>query len=161
MARTRPATVRRTRRRRRPSAGRIRLTEHDPALAAALTAALLFLVGGVAGVLWFAVEASRQAENAQRAADDLVTWMSYHDDFHNYLTTLSQRALLMRQTERMRIMLRPYYRQYYAKTSELEILGLEHRKIIDAVRKRDPDRVENIVRLHAMKNVERVAELAR
>jgi DNA-binding GntR family transcriptional regulator len=96
----------------------------------------------------------------ERASDNLVKWMAYHDDFHNYLTALSHRALLLRQTERMRIMLRPYYRQYYAKTRELEIVGLEHRKIIDALRKANPDNVENIVRLHALKNVNKVADLA-
>jgi len=95
-----------------------------------------------------------------RSSGDLIRWMFYHDDFHNYLTSLSQRALLMRQTERMRIMLRPYYRQYYAKTRELEIFGLEHRKIIDTIRKRDPDDVETIVRSHALKNVKKVADLA-
>jgi len=96
----------------------------------------------------------------EKCSDDLVRWMSCHDDFHNYLTSLSSRPLLLRQTERMRIMLRPYYREYFAKTRELEIFGLEHRKIIDAVRKGDPDRVEEIVRAHAMKNVDKVADLA-
>ena len=96
----------------------------------------------------------------ERSSDNLVKWMFYHDDFHNYLTALSQRALLMRQTERMRVMLRPYYRQYYANTKELEIFGLEHRKIIEAIRKADPDKVESIVRSHALKNVKKVADLA-
>ena len=57
-------------------------------------------------------------------------------------------------------MLRPYYRQYYANTKELEIFGLEHRKIIEAIRKADPDKVESIVRSHALKNVKKVADLA-
>jgi DNA-binding GntR family transcriptional regulator len=60
----------------------------------------------------------------------------------------------------MRVMLRPYYRQYYANTNELEIFGLEHRKIVDAIRKADPDKVESIVRSHVLKNVKKVAELA-
>jgi DNA-binding GntR family transcriptional regulator len=105
-------------------------------------------------------ELDQLKQRMERASDDLVKWMSSHDDFHNYLTALSRRALLIRQTERMRIMLRPYYRQYYAKTHELEIVGLEHRKIIEAVRKGDPDRVESIVRMHSMRNVHKVAELA-
>lgn len=96
----------------------------------------------------------------ERAANDLSKWMLRHDEFHNYLTALSRRALLMRQTERMRIMLRPYYHQYYAKTGELEIAGLEHRKIIDALRKGDADHVEQIVRSHALKNVKKIADLA-
>lgn len=93
----------------------------------------------------------------EKSSNDLARWMFYHDDFHNYLSSLSGRELLVRQTERMRIMLRPYYRQYYAKTLELEIFGLEHRKIIDAIRKADPDNVEKIVRSHALKNVDKVA----
>ena len=96
----------------------------------------------------------------ERSSGDLIRWMFYHDDFHNYLTSLSQRGLLMRQTERMRIMLRPYYRRYYAKTRELEIVGLEHGKIIEAIRKSDPDHLETIVRAHALKNVKKVADLA-
>ena len=105
-------------------------------------------------------ELERLKQRMERTSDDLVRWMAYHDDFHNYLTGMSRRALLMRQTERMRIMSRPYYRQYYEKTQELEILGLEHRKIVEVIRKGDPDRVETIVRNHVLKNVEKVADLA-
>jgi DNA-binding GntR family transcriptional regulator len=105
-------------------------------------------------------ELQRLKQRMERTSNDLVKWMAYHDDFHNYLTALSHRALLMRQVERMRITLRPYYRRYYDKTRELEILGLEHRKIIDAIRKADPDKVESIVRAHALKNVKKVADLA-
>jgi DNA-binding GntR family transcriptional regulator len=96
----------------------------------------------------------------ERSSNDLVTWMFYHDDFHNYLTATSNRPLLMRQTERMRVMLRPYYRPYYANSGELEIVGLEHRKIITAVRRGDPDNLEQIVRAHVLKNVGKVAALA-
>jgi DNA-binding GntR family transcriptional regulator len=96
----------------------------------------------------------------ERASSDLSKWMLRHDEFHNYLSGLSRRGLLIRQTERMRIMLRPYYRQYYAKTGELEIAGLEHRKIIDAIRKGDEEHVEQIVRSHALKNVKKIAALA-
>jgi DNA-binding GntR family transcriptional regulator len=96
----------------------------------------------------------------ERSADDLMKWMFYHDDFHNYLTSISNRPLLMRQTERMRVMLRPYYRQYYARSRELEIVGLEHRKIIDAIRRGDPAHIETIVRAHALKNVDKIAALA-
>ena len=95
-----------------------------------------------------------------RSADDLIKWMFYHDDFHNYLTSISNRPLLMRQTERMRVMLRPYYRQYYSRSRELEIYGLEHQKIIDAIRKADPSHLEDIVRAHALKNVDKIAALA-
>jgi DNA-binding GntR family transcriptional regulator len=96
----------------------------------------------------------------ERSSNDLVRWMFYHDDFHNYLAATSNRPLLIQQTERMRVMLRPYYREYYARSGELEIVGLEHRKIITAVRRGDLDNLEQIVRAHALKNVNKVAALA-
>jgi DNA-binding GntR family transcriptional regulator len=105
-------------------------------------------------------ELTQLRQRMERYSNDLAKWMFYHDDFHNYLTSLSSRPLLMRQTERMRVMLRPYYRRYYAKSRELEIVGLEHQKIIDAVRRADPERVEEIVRAHALKNVDKIANLA-
>jgi DNA-binding GntR family transcriptional regulator len=95
-----------------------------------------------------------------RSANDLTRWISYHDDFHNYLTSVSNRPLLKLQTERMRLMLRPYYRRYYAETQELEIFGLEHQKLIDAILMQDPSHLEQTVRAHAMKNVDRIASLA-
>ncbi len=122
--------------------------------------AVMIFTNRGASVAEFSRDEIVQLIEMERSSGDLIRWMFYHDDFHNYLTSLSQRGLLMRQTERMRIMLRPYYRLYYAKTRELEIVGLEHRKIIDAIRKSDPDNLETIVRAHALKNVKKVADLA-
>lgn len=98
-------------------------------------------------------------ERMDRAADDLPTWIARHDDFHNYLTSLSRRPLLMRQTERIRMMLRPYFRRHHAERQELEIPGHEHQKIVDAVMTGDHDFVERIVRAHALANVEKIASL--
>lgn len=98
-------------------------------------------------------------ERMDRAADDLPTWITRHDDFHNYLTSLSRRPLLMRQTERIRMMLRPYFRRHHAEQQELEIPGHEHQKIVDAVMTGNPDAVEQTVRAHALANVEKIASL--
>ena len=96
----------------------------------------------------------------ERASDTLPKWISYHDDFHNFLTSLSNRPLIMQQTQRMRLMLRPYFRRYYAESRELEIAGLEHQKIVEAVRDGDPEALERTVRAHVRANVASVARLA-
>ncbi|HJY78898.1 MAG TPA: GntR family transcriptional regulator [Burkholderiales bacterium] len=96
----------------------------------------------------------------ERSADDLAKWMGYHDGFHNYLTSLSGRPLLLKQTERMRLMLNPYYRRYYEQSRELEIFGLEHQKIIDTIEYKDANHLEQIVRGHALVNVEKIASFA-
>ena len=95
-----------------------------------------------------------------RSAGDLTRWIAYHDDFHNYITAVARRPLVQQQTERMRLMLRPYYQRYYAETRELEIFGLEHQKIVDAILMQDPNHLEQTVRAHAMKNIDKIAGLA-
>ena len=107
-------------------------------------------------------ELDRLKSQMERQANDLSKWMHCHDNFHNFITRLSRRPMLMQQTERMRLMLRPYYRQYYLQSGELEIVGLEHDTIITALRNlRKPDQAELIVRSHTMKNATKVAAFAR
>lgn len=96
----------------------------------------------------------------ERSSGDLGRWMQHHDDFHNYLSSLAAKPLLLLQTERMRLMLRPYFRRYYAESRELEIIGLEHGAIIEAIRANDPDHLERTVRAHAVANVAKVAAFA-
>lgn len=96
----------------------------------------------------------------ERAQDDLAKWMSCHDEFHNYLTSLANRPLLMEQTERMRLMLRPYFRDFFAQSMEFEIKGAEHYRIVDALVAGDPYALEDLVRKHVAANVAAVAELS-
>ncbi|MGE3935905.1 MAG: GntR family transcriptional regulator [Rhodospirillaceae bacterium] len=120
-------------------------------------AARLALAGIGAGEL---DELDHLKRRMERSADDLGRWMQHHDDFHNYLSSLAHKPLLLLQTERMRLMLRPYFRRYYAESRELEIIGLEHGAIIDAIREDDPEHLERTVRAHAVANVAKVAAFA-
>jgi DNA-binding GntR family transcriptional regulator len=97
----------------------------------------------------------------EKSAGELTRWMAIHDDFHNYLTCLSGRPLLSAQTARIRLMLRPYSRRYYADSRETEITGLEHQRIIDAMAQGDPDHIDQTVRAHALVNVRKLADCAR
>lgn len=97
----------------------------------------------------------------EKSEGDLMRWMTIHDDFHNYLTCLSNRPLLFAQTARIRLMLRPYSRRYYTDSRETEITGLEHQRIIDAMISGDADLLDQTVRSHALVNVEKLAACAR
>ena len=94
-----------------------------------------------------------------RSADDLGQWIVHHDAFHNYITSLSGRPLLTRQTKKMRLMLRPYFREHHAANQELEIPGFEHQRIIDVLIGGQPDEVEQEVRNHGTANVGKVTKL--
>src|SRR5262249_12896135 len=95
-----------------------------------------------------------------KSRNDLTRWTSYHDDFHNYLTSLSNRPLLMQQTKRIRLMLRPYFGRYFANTNETEIPGLEHQRIIESIIEKNQDELERVVRAHAQINMFKVASFA-
>lgn len=95
-----------------------------------------------------------------RAAGDLLKWISAHDDFHNYLTSLSGKPMLIQYSQRMRLMLRPYFRRHYAESQEFEIHGLEHQRIIDALGRGDSEELEKTVRAHVRANVSKIASLA-
>jgi DNA-binding GntR family transcriptional regulator len=94
-----------------------------------------------------------------RSADDLGQWIVHHDAFHNYITSLSGRPLLTRQTKKIRLMLRPYFRKHHAHHQELEIPGHEHQKIIDVLALGDANEAEKEARNHAMANVGKVTGL--
>lgn len=100
-------------------------------------------------------------QRLQKTKGDLARWTSCHDDFHNYLTSLSRRPLLMQQTKRIRLMLRPYFRYFYQQSRELEVPGIEHQLIINAVKRRDAEELEKTVRTHATVNAQKVAQFAR
>ena len=94
-----------------------------------------------------------------RSAEDLGQWIVHHDAFHNYITSLSGRPLLTRQTKKIRLMLRPYFRKHHAHHQELEIPGHEHQKIIDVLAQGRASDVEQEVREHGMANVGKVIKL--
>jgi len=105
-------------------------------------------------------ELRHRAAQMRRASSDLTRWISFHDSFHNYLSSLSQRPLLLKQTERLRLMLMPYYSHYYEQSCELEIDGLEHQKILDTIEYKDAHHLEQIVRGHTLINAEKITALA-
>ncbi len=94
-----------------------------------------------------------------RSTGDLGQWIVHHDAFHNYITSLSGRPLLTRQTKKIRLMLRPYFRKHHAHHQELEIPGHEHQKIIDVLARGQANEVEEEVRNHGMANVGKVTKL--
>ena len=99
-------------------------------------------------------------QRMDRAAGDLPKWISAHDDFHNWLTSLSGKPLLIQYSQRMRLMLRPYFRRHYAESQEFEIQGLEHQLILDTLAKGDREELEKTVRAHVRANVSKIASLA-
>jgi DNA-binding GntR family transcriptional regulator len=100
------------------------------------------------------IDANALADLAQivdrmdRSRGDGAAWLRHHDDFHAALCALSGRARLIEQTARLRRHVQPYLRVHVGVYDPPEMLGSEHRDLLDALKLGDPARAEAAVREH-------------
>jgi DNA-binding GntR family transcriptional regulator len=96
-------------------------------------------------------------QRLKRLEANSALWVERHDEFHDLLCRLSGRARLCAEIQRLRLAIRPYIRLYAKLNARPEIPGFEHRHIVAAMRKADPDRAERAIREHIMVNAEAIA----
>ncbi len=88
-------------------------------------------------------------ERMDRARANPVEWLSRHDDFHDAVLALGERRRLRQELVRVRLAIRPYLLMYMKVFDTVEMPGLEHASLIDALASRDVARAENDMREHA------------
>ena len=87
-------------------------------------------------------------ERMDRARPDPVEWLSRHDDFHDAITLLGGRKRLRQELARVRLAIRPYLLMYMKVYDTVEMPGLEHSSLIDALAARDVAKAEKAMRVH-------------
>lgn len=88
-------------------------------------------------------------ERMDRARSNPVEWLRRHDDFHDAISALGQRKRLRQELVRVRLAIRPYLLMYMKVYDTVEMPGLEHSSLVDALASRDVARAENDMRVHA------------
>ncbi|MCO5092145.1 GntR family transcriptional regulator [Bosea sp. (in: a-proteobacteria)] len=91
-----------------------------------------------------------------RIKPDHMQWVVEHDRFHDRICLLSGRQRLCNLISNSRQQVRPYIRLYVGNHVEPELVGHEHRLILDCLRARDPARAETVMRDHVMHNGETI-----
>lgn len=87
-------------------------------------------------------------ERMDRARSDPVEWLRRHDDFHDAISALGNRRRLRQELVRVRLAIRPYLLMYMKVFETVEMPGLEHASLIDALASRDVARAEKAMREH-------------
>ncbi len=87
-------------------------------------------------------------DRMDRSRRDGTAWLRHHDDFHAAVCALSGRVHLVEQIARLRRHVEPYLRVHVGVYDPPEMLGSEHRELLDTLKLRDPVRVEAAVREH-------------
>jgi DNA-binding GntR family transcriptional regulator len=100
-------------------------------------------------------------DRLRRTRSNRVAWVDRHDQFHDEICATSGRQQLRAECRRLRLAVSPYLRLYMKVHGDPERPGFEHERIIEALRSRDPDHAERVVRGHVMANSEGIAECLR
>jgi DNA-binding GntR family transcriptional regulator len=87
-------------------------------------------------------------ERMDRARNDNFEWVKRHEDFHQAICNISPRKRLAREVARMRIAIRPHLLAYMKIFDRVEMPGLEHSSLIDALASRNVKRAEEEMRQH-------------
>jgi DNA-binding GntR family transcriptional regulator len=87
-------------------------------------------------------------DRMDRARDDRHEWLKRHEDFHQAICDIGPRKRLALEVRRIRLAIRPYLLAYMKIFDRVEMPGLEHSSLVDALASRDVSRAENAMREH-------------
>lgn len=87
-------------------------------------------------------------DRMDRSRDDPFEWAKRHDDFHQAICELSGRKRLAQEVGRIRHAIRPYVLMYLKVFDTVEMPGLEHGSLIDALASKDAKRAQQLMREH-------------
>jgi DNA-binding GntR family transcriptional regulator len=98
------------------------------------------------------------ARRLERAQGDIREWFIRHEAFHDRLYEFAGMPRLSAEIRRFREAVQPYLRLYIDVYSQLEMPGVEHRRLLAAFAKGSADRAGEAIRQHVEHAAEGVLE---
>jgi DNA-binding GntR family transcriptional regulator len=87
-------------------------------------------------------------DRMDRARSNPVEWLKRHDDFHQAICSLGNRTRLPQELGRIRLAIRPYLLMYIRVFDTVEMAGLEHAALLEALGSGEVKRAEQAMREH-------------
>ncbi|MGE3876390.1 MAG: GntR family transcriptional regulator [Parvibaculaceae bacterium] len=84
-----------------------------------------------------------------RAQDDPSLWIERHNEFHDFICARSGATRLFTEVRQLRTAVEPYLRLVLGIMRSGDAVA-DHRKVIDVMRKGDPDIAEAVIREHVL-----------
>jgi DNA-binding GntR family transcriptional regulator len=100
-------------------------------------------------------------ERMDRARKDPVEWLKRHEDFHHAISALGNRKRLQQEIARVRLAIRPYLLMYMKVFETVEMPGLEHSSLLEALSSGNIGRAEEAMRLHVANPAEGLIKFLR
>lgn len=98
-------------------------------------------------------------DQLDRSRDRRALWLERHRAFHDTINGLSRRQHLTRQIARVSDLLAPYLAVHIMDREINEIPGHEHDAVLQAIRSRDPERAETVMKDHIMMSLRQILDL--
>jgi DNA-binding GntR family transcriptional regulator len=99
-----------------------------------------------------------ELQRLRNVENDKMEWVVRHDEFHHHLCSLSGRPVLASECRRYRLAIGPYVRLFLSRNDYAEQPGYGHEILIHAIKDRDAERSEILMRSHIMANAQAIAE---
>jgi DNA-binding GntR family transcriptional regulator len=90
------------------------------------------------------------ADRLNKTESNSGQWMPVHDEFHDLLCSRSAMPMVTNEIRRLRQRVEPYVRVLITLHGAAELRMSRHNTLISAIRSRDPERAERVVREHIM-----------
>lgn len=84
-------------------------------------------------------------------------WLQHHNDFHDFISSMSRMPRLIAETRRFRALADPYLLTYYLDLhASPELPGHEHDSVALAIKERSPAEAEEVMRQHILSAAESI-----
>jgi DNA-binding GntR family transcriptional regulator len=104
-------------------------------------------------------ELERRLDAMDRCADNLSDWVTAHRDFHLFLCGFSDRPRLLAQIAALHVAIEPHMRVWLQFADTPQGGRDDHGLIIDAIRGKQPELVEAVMRDHICDTIPALAKL--
>jgi DNA-binding GntR family transcriptional regulator len=95
------------------------------------------------------------------ARHDPLVWIRRHDEFHQFICEIGNRLRLAHEVARIRNAVQPYVLMYMRVYDTIEMPGLEHSSLIEALASGDVELAEKVMRDHVTKPGAGIVEFLR
>ena len=84
-------------------------------------------------------------------------WLQHHNDFHDFVCSMSRMPRLIAETRRFRALTDPYLLTYYLEVhASPELPGHEHGSVASAIKEGTPGEAEEVIRRHILSAAESI-----
>ncbi len=90
------------------------------------------------------------SERLLRSEVDVAQWLSYHDQFHDFVCEIGEQRHLLAEIRRIRTVVQPYLLIFLHQVSRLEMGGDEHKLLIDSLSSGNPGLADQVFSHHVM-----------